>query len=100
MNNYKYQIIATSQYKKAYKLIVKRQKDDLNELKAVIETLARGEELDEKYLDHSLGKTRRYGKYPVRECHVGNDFLLVYRIAQSVLELILIDLGSHSDLFG
>lgn len=99
MSNYKYQIVVTSQYKKAFKQIVKRRSNNLDELKLVIETLAQDKELDEKYLDHSIGKHKKYGKYPVRECHVENDFLLVYRKAESILELILIDLGSHSDIF-
>jgi len=99
VSNYKYQIVVTSQYKKAFKQIIKRGVNDLDELKLVIDTLAQGKELDEKYLDHSIGMQRKYGKYPVRECHVENDFLLVYRKAESVLELILIDLGSHSDIF-
>ena len=38
---------------------------------------------------------------PVRglQCHVENDFLLIYRIAENTLQLLLIDAGTHSDLF-
>ena len=100
MSELKYKIIPTSQYRKSFKQAAKQKENDLSELKSVIETLAKCEVLDKKYLDHSIGRQRKYGKYPVRECHVENDFLLVYRIAEGVLELILIDLGTHSDIFG
>ncbi len=36
----------------------------------------------------------------IRECHIKPDLLLVYKIEQEILSLILIDLGSHSKLFG
>ena len=35
---------------------------------------------------------------PARECHIFPDTLLIYRHEQSML--ILIRIGSHSDLFG
>ena len=63
MRNYKYQIVVTSQYKKAFKQIVKRGSDDLNELKLVIETLAQGKEVDEKYLDHIARSSNKHLKY-------------------------------------
>lgn len=36
----------------------------------------------------------------LRECHVQSDVLLVYEVQDDVLILVLVDLGSHSDLFG
>ena len=35
----------------------------------------------------------------LRECHVKNDLLLVYQIKKQKLILLLIDLGSHQDVF-
>ena len=62
----------------------------------VIEKLAKGESLDEKYHDHNLSG----GKYKnTRECHIEPDWLLVYQIIDDLLVLMLNRLGSHSDLF-
>ena len=35
-----------------------------------------------------------------RECHVHPDFLLVYKVVDSQLQLYLYRTGTHSDLFG
>ena len=46
----------------------------------MIEKLANGEPLEEKYRDHDLG-----GNYAgCRECHVEPDWLLIYEIDQGV----------------
>ena len=60
-----------------------------------VELLASGAELLQKYKDHALK-----GQYlGFRECHVKPDLLLVYRKNNDILELYLLDIGSHSDLF-
>ena len=60
-----------------------------------VELLASGAELLPKYKDHALK-----GQYlGFRECHVKPDLLLVYRKNNDILELYLLDVGSHSDLF-
>ncbi|WP_330848430.1 type II toxin-antitoxin system YafQ family toxin [Aliarcobacter butzleri] len=57
--------------------------------------LANNETLEEKYKDHKL-----IGDYlGCRECHVKPDLLLIYRIDNQVLELALVRIGNHSDLF-
>lgn len=48
-----YQIEYTSRFKKEYKLAKKRGRD-INLLRAVIEILAKGEPLPEKYKDNEL----------------------------------------------
>lgn len=89
------QIVWTSQFKKDYKLAMKRHlKIEL--LDEVIRLLARGEKLPDKYKDHSL--TGNWVGH--RECHVQPDWLLVYRVEDDVLVLTLSRTGSHSDLFG
>jgi mRNA interferase YafQ len=61
----------------------------------VIKQIASGKPLDKKYQDHPLkGKFRG-----CRECHVTNDWLLVYEIADGELILYLTRTGTHSDLF-
>jgi mRNA interferase YafQ len=90
----KYQIEVSTRFKKDYKLILKRGYD-LDLLKEVIDILANGEQLPEKYKDHSL--MGNYSGY--RECHIASDWLLIYRIEKNILILALTRTGSHSDLF-
>jgi mRNA interferase YafQ len=90
----KYEIERTSQFKKDFKLALKRN-CDIEKLRTAITILANGESLPEEYLDHPLRGT--YSGY--RECHIEPDWLLVYKITESVLVLTLYRTGSHSDLF-
>ena len=89
-----YDIIPTAQFKKDLKLIKKRGQD-LTELTTVIDTLASGRPLPEKYRDHLL--TGNWHGH--RECHIAPDWLLIYKIDCGVLVLTLARTGSHSDLF-
>ena len=51
--------------------------------------------LEPKFNDHRLS-----GNYSLcRECHIGPDFLLIYQIYDDINLLILIRVGSHSELF-
>ncbi len=87
-------IIWTSSFKKDYKLAQKRNlKIEL--LDEVIRILAKGQELDKKYLDHPL--SCNWKKY--RECHLSPDWLLIYMIEKNVLTLILTRTSSHADLY-
>ena len=64
-------------------------------LKFVIGQLQKKINLDSRYRDHALG-----GDYTGhRECHIKSDMLLVYKIENNNLVLVLVDIGSHSDLF-
>lgn len=90
----KYQIEMSTRFKKDYKLAKKRGYN-MSLLKEVIEILANGEELPEKYSDHPLS-----GDYKgSRECHIEPDWLLIYRKERDVLVLGLTRTGTHSDLF-
>lgn len=57
--------------------------------------LANGEKLPRNCYDHNLTGNLA-GK---RECHIEPDWLLVYSIDKGELELYLLDVGTHSDLF-
>lgn len=92
----KYEIQRTTQFKKDYKLAVKRG-CDMGKLREVVELLANGEALPEEYRDHALVDSRRYKG--MRECHIEPDWLLVYKITESVLVLSLFRTGTHNDLF-
>ena len=89
-----YRIVPSNQFKKDLKLAKKRGLD-IDLLSSVVNTLAEGRKLEEKYRDHGLsGEYRGF-----RECHIEPDWLLVYRIEDKELELFLFRTGSHSDLF-
>ena len=95
MTETKYIVKTTTQFKKDYKLAIKRGlKIDL--LKDIIAVLAMDEKLPEKNKDHEL--TGDWIGH--RECHILPDWLLIYRIEDDVLVLTLARTGSHSDLFG
>ena len=87
-----YSIFRTSSFKKDYKKLTKKDKELLKE---VIVKLANGESLEEKYKDHKL-----IGNYlGCRECHIKPDLLLIYRYNNDILELALVRVGRHSELF-
>ena len=83
-----------SSFKNDFKRIVKRGYN-IKLLENVIEMLANGETLPEKYRDHSL-----IGDYKdCRECHITPDWLLIYKVNGNELILFLTRTGTHSDLF-
>ena len=86
----------TGQFKKDYKLAVKRGCDP-KELEKVITLLVYEQPLPEKYRDHALTNSRDYKD--MRECHIGPDWLLVYKYSNNKVILYLVRTGSHSDLF-
>jgi len=61
----------------------------------VIEKLANGETLPAVYQDHPLRGDRR----GYRDCHIQNDWVLIYKIDKSILTLILAATGTHADVF-
>lgn len=90
----KYNIIPTIKFKKDLKKASKRNLK-IEKLEKVIDILANGEMLSEKYRDHELS-----GNYSgCRECHIEPDWLLIYEIHNDKLILILTRTGTHSDLF-
>ena len=87
-------IVPSNQFKRDLKRAEKRG-CKIWHLREVVNTLAQGRKLDEKYRDHGL--TGSYRGF--RECHIEPDWLLVYRIDREELELFLFRTGTHSDLF-
>ena len=82
----------TSQFKKDFKLCMKRGYDT-QLIKNVMTDLENGEQLPLQNKDHAL--TGGYTGY--RECHVQPDWLLVYQTNE---ETVVFDrTGTHSDLF-
>ena len=91
----KYRPQPTAKYKKDIKLLKKRGYD-LSLLKDVVAKLANGETLHEQHRDHPL-KGNRKG---FRDCHIQNDWVLIYKIERDILTLILSETGTHADIFG
>ena len=90
----KYEIVPSNKFRKDLKLAEKRGYE-IKKIRDVIAALADGQQLDERYSDHTL--TGNYAGY--RECHIQPDWLLIYRIQESELILLLSRTGTHSDLF-
>ena len=95
MRKTKYVVKPTTQFKKDFKLAMKRSMK-IELLEEVIAMLAMGETLPNKHKDHAL--TGNWVGH--RECHILPDWLLIYRIEDEVLVLTLARTGTHSDLFG
>ena len=95
MRKTKYIVKPTTQFKKDFKLAMKRSMK-IELLEEVIAMLAMGETFPDKHKDHAL--TGNWGGH--RECHILPDWLRIYRIEDEVLVLTLARTGTHSDLFG
>jgi mRNA interferase YafQ len=89
----KYEVRWATKFKKDRKLLIKRGYN-MSFLEDVVEKLARGEKLDPKHRDHAL-KGNRKG---YRDCHIKDDWVLIYKIEDNKLILVLSETGTHSDI--
>lgn len=96
MIDYKYEVVFSTKFKKMLKKIQK-QNINLEELFTVIDRLANKEVLDIKYKSHNLVNDKYYKN--CCECHIRPDLLLIYQYNDEKLLLLLISVGSHSELF-
>lgn len=86
------ELIRTNQFKKDYKLAMKRGKK-LQALPTVLEAMLENQALDSKYKVHRLsGDWSGYW-----ECHLEPDYLMVYTLSEEAITLVR--LGTHADLF-
>ena len=90
----KYDVIQTRTFRKSLKRMIKRGKEKGKLLK-VVNMLARGITLPPEYKDHALSGNLS----GLRDCHIENDWVLLYFIQDNILTLTLSDTGTHSDLF-
>jgi mRNA interferase YafQ len=89
-----YDRVYSARFKKDLRRAAKRGKD-LSLIEDVIDRLANGEILPPEYYDHPLK-----GKYSgYRECHMEDDWLLIYKIDKGYLILLLSRTVTHIDLF-
>ena len=72
---------------------IKRTGREMTRLLEAIESLCSGTPLPPQFRDHPL--VGNYKDY--RECHLGGDWLLIYQMTYDIV--ILVRMGSHSDLF-
>lgn len=63
----------------------------------IVEKLANKEELEQKYKNHNLIDDKHYKN--CGECHIEPDWLLIYQYNENELILLLVNTGSHSNLF-
>ena len=95
-NNTKYKVKYSNDFKKNYKKIMKQRKD-IDKLKTVVNKLANKEKLEQKYKDHALNNSKRFKD--CRDCHIEPDWLLIYKYEDDHLILLLVNTGSHSEIF-
>lgn len=91
-----YEIRQSSQFKKDFKLCLKRGLDP-QKFADVVELLRNGSTLPERYLDHPLRNTKDFKN--CRELHIEPNWLLVYKYSNDKVILYLVRTGTHSDLF-
>lgn len=75
---------------------MERRGQNLAKLWKVVAILRQGKELPQQYRNHPL-----QGDMAGREeCHIGPDWLLVYRRREDILVLVMLQTGTHADIFG
>ena len=90
-----YTIKVTNQFKKDWKLCVKRGYP-MDLLQEVITLLAQNGTLPAQYKAHKLSGNRE-GEW---ECHIKADWILVWEQNDTDLILLMLNTGTHSDIFG
>lgn len=88
----------TKSFYKDWERLTRSGRFDMKRLKAVMLLLiANDEPLGREWLDHPL--TGDWSEH--RECHVGGDFLLIYRIAGQPpkQQIVFVRAGTHAELF-
>ena len=88
----KYSLILSGKFKKSLKLARKRGLD-IDLLDSVVEKLINGIPLENRHKDHALGGSFK----GFRECHIQPDWLLIYLIEDDILNLTLVDTGTHAE---
>ncbi len=93
--NKQFDIKLTTRFKKQLKVLRQQPNFNYDELDKVINMLSNNELLPEKYQNHLLNPKSK----GIWECHIQNDVLLEYKKNETELILLLLGIGSHSNLF-
>ena len=89
-----------SDYTRAFRKDWQRQTHsgsyDMRRLKeAMLLLIAADAPLGPEWLDHALkGEWSDH-----RECHIGGDFLLIYRLSEADSHIVFVRAGTHAELF-
>ena len=94
----KFDLNYTGTFKDSVKAQFKSNKD-LNLLYETVEMLVQNGVLPLSYNPHPLTGFKKKSSQRVMECHIQPDWLLVWTQNDEVLTLMLVDTGSHSNLF-
>ena len=88
----------TKEFTKDWQRLAHSGRYDMNRLKNVMMLLIENSApVPAEWLDHQL--TGQWINH--RECHIGGDFLLIYKIdANSNERVIFVRTGTHAELFG
>ena len=89
-----YKIKTTHQFEKDL-LRCKKRGYPMDKLRKVIQLLEQNGSLPSQYRPHVL-QGNRAGQW---ECHIQPDWLLIWKQYNKELELLLLNTGTHSDLF-
>lgn len=90
----KYTIRFSGQFKKSYKLC-KRRGYDMTKIQTVMRILGEQGVLPAEYRPHVLS-----GNWAgILECYIEPDWLLLWKRNDNELTLLLLDTGTHSDVF-
>ncbi len=85
----------SDRFKKDLKKLAKNDPALISELKKMLDLLISGKTIGKKYRHHGLkGEFKN-----CFECHIRSDILLIYKIEQRELIILLLRIGSHSNLF-
>ena len=94
--NRPYKVVITSSFKNQLK-IIKKQNKNLEELEIIVDLLTKREKIPDRYKVHKLKDDKKFKN--CFELHIRPDWLLIYQYNDNELILLLIETGSHSDLF-
>lgn len=91
-----YILRTTKKFDKAVKLCIRR-KFPMEELRLVMSILVESGKLPPSYRPHKLKGIKGNCTW---ECHIQPDWLLVWEQHEDELVMLMLDTGTHSDLFG
>ena len=90
-----YSVETTKRFDKALKKCIKRGMN-MNKFRECVSILSSSGTLPIQYRPHKLS-----GKFSgAWECHIEPDWLLVWEQNDTALTLLMIETGTHSDIFG
>ena len=87
------ELILTTRFRRDLRRTARRGKDE-RRLREVLDTLVAGEPLEPRHRAHQLTGSMA----PLWECHIENDWLLVWDENETTVTLM--QTGTHSDIFG